>query len=341
MDIWRLDFTVRNGSGRWLDHLIARFQIESEWPDCTNWDVPAAYQLPQGIEWAGSIGNIQESGRNVVSPGQTLTETRYLIVLRGDPEPRFSNWSMDFDFAAAPPPAGAGSPGAAPTGSAELDALFWQSIMNSTNPAEFEAYRAQFPNGVFRALAEARLAELRAGGNNVAGAAESRAPADNLPDVPGRRRADAAGSPASASRTADTRPPTRHQSIDFGDDTGEYARDGECDDPRFEGAGMSLPAGLGSQIGRDAADCRQHYRANRISLSGVDLNSGRIDFGDDPRGDSVWWVQDSDCDDPRFQGVGMARHPIGRARGHDATDCRRLFDSGRIRLFGINAGGVR
>ena len=40
MDIWQLDFSVRNGSGRWLDHLIARFQIESEWPECTNWDGP-------------------------------------------------------------------------------------------------------------------------------------------------------------------------------------------------------------------------------------------------------------------------------------------------------------
>ena len=39
--------------------------------------------------------------------------------------------------------------------------MFWQSIANSTNPAEFEAYLPQFPNGVFRALAEARLAALR------------------------------------------------------------------------------------------------------------------------------------------------------------------------------------
>ena len=118
------------------------------------------FQIPQGIEWAGSIGNIQESGRNVVSPGQTLTETRYLIVLRGDPEPRFSNWPMDFDYAAAPPPAGAGSPAAAPPATPEQDNLFWQSIMNSANPADFEAYLAQFPNGVFRALAENRLAAL-------------------------------------------------------------------------------------------------------------------------------------------------------------------------------------
>ena len=37
---------------------------------------------------------------------------------------------------------------------AEQENLFWQSILNSTNPAEFEAYLAQFPNGVFRGLAE-------------------------------------------------------------------------------------------------------------------------------------------------------------------------------------------
>ena len=105
MDIWQLDFSVRNGSGRWLDHLIARFQIESEWPECTNWDGPDAGTF-QPLEWADSIGHIQESGRNVVSPGQTLTETKYFIVLQGDPPPRFANWSVDFDFALNPPPAG-------------------------------------------------------------------------------------------------------------------------------------------------------------------------------------------------------------------------------------------
>ena len=111
MDIWRLDFSVHNGSGRWLDHLIARFQIEAEWPDCTNWDGPDAGQFAQPIEWADSAGHIQESGRNVVAPGQTLTETKFFIVLPGDREPQFENWSMDFDFAAAPPAeSGAGSP---------------------------------------------------------------------------------------------------------------------------------------------------------------------------------------------------------------------------------------
>ena len=180
MDIWRLDFSVRNGSGRWLDHLIARFQIDSEWPDCTNWSYPPDSEfralnpdvpledLPIG--WSGTIGFIQETGRNVVAPGETLTDTEFFTVLRGDPEPQFTNWSMDFDFAVNPPPAAtsAVAPGRPSAGqqpaaaTAQQENLFWQSIMNSTDPAEFAAYLAQFPNGVFRMLAENRLEALRA-----------------------------------------------------------------------------------------------------------------------------------------------------------------------------------
>ena len=52
--------------------------------------------------------------------------------------------------------------------------MFWQSIASSENPAMFDAYLDQFPNGVFRALAEARLAELRALVDNAAGAAPDR-----------------------------------------------------------------------------------------------------------------------------------------------------------------------
>src|SRR5690606_3827055 len=41
--------------------------------------------------------------------------------------------------------------------------------------------------------------------------------------------------------------------IDFGDNSGEFARDDECDDPRFEGDGAS--GGFGDMLMRDAADC--------------------------------------------------------------------------------------
>ena len=47
-------------------------------------------------------------------------------------------------------PAGSGTQqtAAAATPSAELERLFWQSIMASTDPADFEAYLEQFPSGV-------------------------------------------------------------------------------------------------------------------------------------------------------------------------------------------------
>ena len=44
--------------------------------------------------------------------------------------------------------------------SSQVEVVFWQSIANSTNPAEFEAYLRRFPNGVFSELAQARLAAL-------------------------------------------------------------------------------------------------------------------------------------------------------------------------------------
>ena len=70
----------------------------------------------------------------------------------------------------APPPAvsaAQAAPQQAPPASAEQENLFWQSIANSTNAAEFEAYLSQFPNGVFRALAEVRLAALRSAGTDA------------------------------------------------------------------------------------------------------------------------------------------------------------------------------
>ena len=62
---------------------------------------------------------------------------------------------------AAQQPALASQASATPTVAAELEGLFWQSIVNSTNPAEFEAYLQRFPDGVFGELAQARLEALR------------------------------------------------------------------------------------------------------------------------------------------------------------------------------------
>ena len=74
---------------------------------------------------------------------------------------------------AAPAPAQA-----PPVASAEQETVFWQSIADSTNPAEYEAYLSQFPNGVFSALARARLASLQsASGASTAATGARRRPA--------------------------------------------------------------------------------------------------------------------------------------------------------------------
>ena len=62
-----------------------------------------------------------------------------------------------------------------PAASAEVELVFWQSIADSTNPAEFEAYLRRFPNGMFRDLAQIRLEAVRAGSNAGPASAARRA----------------------------------------------------------------------------------------------------------------------------------------------------------------------
>ena len=111
LDLWQLDFTVYNGSGKALDHLIARYGIESPWPPCTNWSYKAG--ATTATSWSNESGHIQRTGQPYsVAPDETLTEEIFILVFHED-EPRFANWSVDYNFAesshatpgAQPPPA--------------------------------------------------------------------------------------------------------------------------------------------------------------------------------------------------------------------------------------------
>ena len=133
---------------------------------------------------------------------------------------------------------------------------------------------------------------------------------------------------AGASATA-TPVATRPEDIDFGDDSSEWANDGECDDPRFSGAGMAAEL-EDTDIGKDATDCRTAFEAGTIVLADAGAPSmvGDIDFGDD----SSEWANDHECDDPRFVGSGMA-HSLNDANIlRDASDCRTAYEDGTIRL---------
>jgi hypothetical protein len=47
----------------------------------------------------------------------------------------------------------------------DAELLFWDTVRNSHNPADFRAYLARFPNGLFVDLARNRIAELQPGAN--------------------------------------------------------------------------------------------------------------------------------------------------------------------------------
>ncbi len=136
------------------------------------------WQTSRGSRATGYLDGASVAALRPSAPGQPTFRQREAVGADTAAAPAVS----------APPP---------PAASAELEGLFWQSVMNSTNPSEFEAYLRRFPNGLFSELAEARLAALRAPAGGPPGAAGAA--------VGGARptsgsRASGATAPASGSR---------------------------------------------------------------------------------------------------------------------------------------------
>lgn len=124
---------------------------------------------------------------------------------------------------------------------------------------------------------------------------------------------------------------------DFGDDNSRWARDGECDDKRFTGPGMTDAPFLESDIGHDASDCRSAFRAGNVQLVSASRGASTPAFGDDASD----WAKDGECDDPRFRGAGMTGTTLLEDDIlHDATDCSAAWDRGEIRLAGVAASGI-
>ena len=179
--------------------------------------------------------------------------------------------------------------------SPELEGLFWQSIMNSPNPAEFEAYLAQFPNGVFRTLAQARLAALQ----SPVGA--SAAPA-------GPRPGGAGASAVGGRVPAASRPGTGNAAPELGArdarrQPGEVFRDcAECPE-------MVVMAGGGLALGRYEVTVGE-YRAFASATGG---GAGADCWTWDRRvGDHHSWR------DPRFRQTD--RHPVTCVSWNDADE---------------------
>ena len=122
--------------------------------------------------------------------------------------------------------------------------------------------------------------------------------------------------------------PVATADINFGDDTSQWAKDGECDDPRFTGTGSAGEL-LEEDSMHDATDCKAAFTAGTVTLKSGDTpvavaNTGDIVFGDD----TSEYANDSECDDPRFEGTGVAGEPTSDNRMHDATDCKAAVEAG-------------
>ena len=59
--------------------------------------------------------------------------------------------------------------------------------------------------------------------------------------------------------------------VNYGNNSSTWANDGECDDPRFEGPGMTATALLDEDIRADATDCRTAFEAGLLTLRGEGL----------------------------------------------------------------------
>lgn len=119
---------------------------------------------------------------------------------------------------------------------------------------------------------------------------------------------------------------------DYGDNTGSYPFDGECDDPRFVGIGTSRSVDL-EETGHDAADCKLHFELGTVKL--WDEAQARaatvceaIYFGDN----SSEWANDGECDDLRFTGEGVDAILLWDDLGRDSKDCRKACEDGTALL---------
>ena len=137
-----------------------------------------------------------------------------------------------------------------------------------------------------------------------------------------------------------------HSGIDFGDDSSNWANDGVCDDPRFEGTGMASVL-QDADLFADATDCQALFASGTIRLAAdatgdsggmvpVTDDGAEVDFG----ADTGKWINDGECDDPRFEGEGMAEMLVEADLFADATDCRTLYEAGMIEFVGEATNAV-
>jgi hypothetical protein len=87
----------------------------------------------------------------------------------------------------------------------------------------------------------------------------------------------------------------------------------------------------------DASDCQALVDSGEISIKpvfdpnyilGAPYDTSGVEFGDN----SSSYANDDICDDPRFEGPGVASTLLDSDLEHDSADCEALFEQGKIVL---------
>ena len=122
-----------------------------------------AHITEPGIEIQQAMTEVRAQVSDETSKGQlpwghtNLTGSVYLNPVAPPPPPT----------AAAPAP-GTGTMVVSTTPNTDVELEFWRSVKDSKKPEELNAYLSSYPNGQFRTLALARIAELDTGGGTPA-----------------------------------------------------------------------------------------------------------------------------------------------------------------------------
>ena len=104
LDLWQVDFAVRNESGRRIEHLRASGWVRAEYPPCTNWsgEGPGGGPLlPQPsllipVVWSDYYQMLQRA--DGMRPGEQERRSIYLVVF-DEHQPQFGEWDIDYRFA--------------------------------------------------------------------------------------------------------------------------------------------------------------------------------------------------------------------------------------------------
>ena len=150
LDVWRLDYSVYNGSGKPLSSLSSHFQIESEWPPCTNWSGPeGSYSKP--VQWTGSFQVLQKPYG--MGPGEEVSDTVFVLAFH-EHRPRFESWDVNYRFGklmGAPAGAGSAVPEAVRRAAPGADVREVQRVQpKARERLPFEPEMVVIPGGRFR-----------------------------------------------------------------------------------------------------------------------------------------------------------------------------------------------